>query len=231
MNNIQSEHQNDQMKVYASEFARKITKKNVFGKFPAGTLIPGLPTGIPEGSQARAFYDHGPDKFSLGNLEKLVIYNLLPKITVFSREFRLNNLISNQIILVNNGALTICFYQDPKNVDRGGDHPAYVQVELPLEDLDKLIVEIKSNPDFLEFFYQASFPELDSRDELPGARRIKSEGFYLLDINQTIPLVMLLEKVKNSLSQAGSLQINSYFSSVPYYQYLNGPFGTGDSIS
>ena len=98
---------------------------------------------------------------------------------------KLNELVTNQLVLINGKVMTICFYQDSTTADRGTIHPSYVQIELPKETLEKLKKEIILSPDLLEYFYQASFPELDSTPERPGARRIPSDGFIMLDETRT----------------------------------------------
>ena len=232
MQPLPTEFNAGQMKIYASEFASQATKKNVHGKFPAKTMVPGLASGISEGRQVFAYQDHGPDKIPLGDLESEIIYKLHPKITQAyldkRNEFKLNELVTNQLVLINGKVMTICFYQDSTTADRGTIHPSYVQIELPKETLEKLKKEIILSPDLLEYFYQASFPDLDSTPERPGARRIPSDGFIMLDETRTNSIKELMLRIKSYPGDGQILQLKKYFKEIEPLKNKMGPYGTGN---
>ena len=71
------------------------------------------------------------------------------------------------------------YNKDPDN--RGPREYSLIQ-RLPSAATKKLIAEIKQNPQFLESFYQKSFPGFDSRaNAYTGLYRLKANTLYLLE--------------------------------------------------
>ena len=88
--------------------------------------------------------------------------------------------------------------------------------------MTEFLGEISKNPDLLEDFYQKTFVGLDSQGGLPGMRRIKANGFFIIS--------------GTKLEEAGRVEkydtraVGTFFSSLEKHQYQQGPYGTGDAF-
>lgn len=212
------------VKSSAEKFARAVVRKNVQGKLPAGSKINGVEINRQE---AGGFYDHGPDKMRLSS-PKYSIEELSSG--VYQRQDQFPDLVGAHVVSVTpseidrvNMVLTIYFFQDKKQIDgRGWCTPAHVSAELPSRTMTEFLSEISKNPDLLEDFYQRIFVGLDSQGDLPGMRRVKADGFFLISEAKLGEAVT----IKGYNTQA----IGAFFKSLEKHQYQKGPYGTGDAF-
>ena len=208
----------------AKRFAKAVVRKNVHGKLPAGSKINGVEI---KRSYAGGFYDHGPDQMFLSPLESKVSQL---HTTIYQEQNKLPELVNSHVVSVvpsvtdrRNAVLTIHFFQDRKQVDgRGWCTPAHVSTELPGGVMAEFLGTVSRNPDLLEDFYQRTFMGLDSEGGLPGMRRTKVDGFYLISGDR------LLEAGK--VGAYDTEGVNRFFGALEKHHYQNGPYGTGDTF-
>lgn len=204
-------------------FVSAIVKKNFQGKLPSGTIIDGMAISL-----AGGFYDHGPNQDMKFTPLEDAVYKLHNKI--YPEQDKMPGLMQSEIVTVSpsttnpeNKVITFFFFQDRKQIDgRGWCTPAHAQMELPASTASELVVNVSSDPDMLEAFYQGAFKGLDSKGEgLPGVRRIKATGFYLLT-------PVDLDKASVAGSSYDKSKINDVFKDKTRYEFKNGPYGSGD---
>lgn len=211
-----------EIKSSAEKFAKAVVRKNAQGKLPAGSKINGVEI---KRSYVGGFYDHGPDQIRISPLDSNV-YRLHS--TLYKNQDKLPDLINSHIVSVTpsetdggNSVLTIYFFQDRKQIDgRGWCTPANVSIELPSGVMTEFLGEISKNPDLLEDFYQKTFVGLDSQGGLPGMRRIKADGFYIISGTK-------LEEA-GKVGEYDTRAVGTFFSSLEKHKYQQGPHGTGD---
>ena len=209
------------------EFVRTISEKNVFGKLGIGAKIDG---GEPVNWElAGGFYEHGPNRRLIGYDNEKLIEGLLNRI--YTNKDKLPELINRQFVVVDDfptleyAIMAIEFFQNSKAVDNRSPYtPAKVLMKIPKETMEKILIAIQSNPDVLEEFYQQAFPGLDSPDEeKSGFKRLKSDGFYLINRPE------LIQNAK-FLFSPNPRNLIEYFKTVPFLKYKRGPYGTGDPL-
>jgi len=88
--------------------------------------------------------------------------------------------------------------------------------------MTEFLGEISKNPDLLEDFYQKTFVGLDSQGGLPGMRRIKADGFFIISGTK-------LEEA-GKVGKYDTRAVDTFFSSLEKHQYQQGPYGTGDAF-
>ena len=213
-----------EIKSSAEKFAKAVVRKNAQGKLPAGSKINGVEINR---SYVGGFYDHGPDQMRLSPLENNV--SQLHS-TIYSNQDKLPDLMNSHVVSVTpsetdhgNSILTIYFFQDRKQIDgRGWCTPAHASTELPSGVMTEFLGEISKNPDLLEDFYQKTFVGLDSQGGLPGMRRIKADGFFIISGTK-------LEEA-GKVGKYDTRAVDTFFSSLEKHQYQQGPYGTGDAF-
>ena len=122
--------------------------------------------------------------------------------------------------------MTIWFFQDNK-VDPRGYTEGKIQYEFSNEDTTRFTEEVSKNPDLLEEFYQKTFNGLDSTDEHPGLRRVKTDVFYLISESDTEKI----KKVINGPSYSRKNELKEFFNNLKKYHYKNGPYGSGEPFN
>ncbi len=208
----------------AEKFAKAVIRKYVEGKLPSGSKVNGTEINS---LYAGGFHNHGPDRIPSSPLfnNVLRLFN-----TIYENPNKLPNIMNSHIVSVTpsqtdleNRVLTILFFQDAKQVDsRGYCTRGQVSMELPNGVMTEFLGEISKNPDLLEDFYQKTFVGLDSQGGLPGMRRIKANGFFIIS--------------GTKLEEAGRVEkydtraVGTFFSSLEKHQYQQGPYGTGDAF-
>jgi len=215
----------EELKSSVEKFAKAVVRKNAQGKLPAGSKINGVEINR---SYVGGFYDHGPDQMRLSPLENNV--SQLHSTIIYSNQDKLPDLINSHVVSVTpsetdhgNSILTIYFFQDRKQIDgRGWCTPAHASTELPSGAMTEFLGEISKNPDLLEDFYQKTFVGLDSQGGLPGMRRIKADGFFIISGTK-------LEEA-GKVGKYDTRAVDTFFSSLEKHQYQQGPYGTGDAF-
>lgn len=213
-----------EIKSSAEKFSKAVVRKNAQGKLPAGSKINGVEINR---SYVGGFYDHGPDQMRLSLLDSNVsqLHSAL-----YSNQDKLPDLMNSHVVSVTpsetdrgNSVLTIYFFQDRKQIDgRGWCTPAHISTELPSGVMTEFLGEISKKPDLLEDFYQKTFVGLDSQDGLPGMRRIKADGFFIISGAK-------LEEA-GKVGKYDTRAMSTFFSSLEKHQYQQGPYGTGDAF-
>lgn len=209
----------------AEKYAKAVVRRNVFGKLPKGLKVDGesLDSDLPEG----VYSDYGPDKIELDKYYKEAS-SLFSRI--FENKSRFPELLTSQVVSIvpsadeSNFVVTIHFLQDKKQVNTGGRQEytdASVSVELPVRLVGDFQLDILSDPDMLEEFYQQAFEGLDSQDGSPGMRRLKVDGFYLLGQEQITKGL--------SIQRSDTQGFQDFFASLQRYEYQSGPYGTGEA--
>lgn len=212
------------VKSSAERFARAVVRKNVQGKLPEGSTINGVKINS---RNVGGFYDHGPDQMRLSPDDHRInqLYS-----GIYHEQDQFPDLVGAHVVSVTpseadheNTVLTIHFFQDRKQIDsRGSCTPAYVSAELPGGAMTEFLSEMLKNPDLLEDFYQRIFVGLDSQGDLPGMRRVKADGFFLISGTKLEEAV----KIQGYDTQA----VSTFFKSLEKHQYQKGPYGTGDAF-
>jgi hypothetical protein len=216
--------------ISASEFAKAALRRNVVGKLKKGTTICGHKTGsIGEG----IYFPHGPEIIEIPKLAPLAsaVTELQEKVRQYLKGLSdpriIPELASSHIISVasslenpENTVLAIHFFQDRWTIGGAGHcTPAWVQIELSGHLMNQLLTQIQENPDLLEDFYQEVFPGLDRQGNSPGMRRVKADGFYLIQETE-------LEKVQDVLKDHGwgNLKAIKDFLPCPFVQLCGALF-------
>lgn len=245
-NNLQitiSESPQEENQTLVDKFAKAVIRKNVHTKLQKGSRIDGVEVN-PE--EYMGFCDYGqrlyPAKDSeinqvalSGNWEHDPVGRVSTMITAFEKSLPAD-LLRSQILSVvplkggrgNKEVLNIHCFQDHTealpNEKRGGNYiPANLQVELPKEVMAELLNEIAKNPDLLEDFYQKVFSGLDGKDNSPGIRRLKVDGFYLL----TNPPARQFAQRMMDPKFYYPTYIRGFFEKLEKFKYKNGPYGSG----
>lgn len=208
----------------AEKFAKAVVRKNVNGFLPEGSKINGVKI---HGIDAGGFYDHGPDKLYPPRGEKNVAR--LHNHSIYPHRVKLPDLVQSHIVSVaqsdtdrGNMVLTIHFFNDSEKLDpRSECSPAYITTELPERTMTEFLEEISRNPDLLEDFYQKAFVGLDSVGGLPGMKRVKADGFFLISGDKLIEA----GKIESHLDIDG---VRNFFETLEKHHYQNGPYGTSE---
>lgn len=214
----------------AGEFASSVTRKMVTGKIPDGTKLDDKIMNNGVGPEPWGYIGDlmHPSKHVEG------IENIVAITRVNTTEFP--ELVSTQMVSVTpspdhpeNQVFRIDFFEDVKLLrdnNRGLYINTYVALEIPDLKATELINKIKQDPDLLEYFYQAVFPGLDSKDMSPGIRRIQTDGFYLIQDNDLTKAGKEIDPGKYWESGTINL-VKELFSHLKKYTYAQGPYGTG----
>jgi len=207
-------------------FANKVIKKNFHGKLSRGSTINDVAIAIYE---VGGFFNHGPDQMKLNSFESA--FNSLHS-RIYSDQNKMSELMQTEFVSVSpsentpgNQSMTIFLFQDKKQEDsRGWCTPAHASFELSTGDMNELVDTIKNEPDALEAFYKACYKDLDAENEdSPGARRLKTTGFYLVTPGQ-------IKKITKAKESYDASVIAEVFTDLKRYDFKNGPHGSGDSF-
>lgn len=128
--------------------------------------------------------------------------------------------------------IAINFHQDHLTSDnRGHPSPAYVRAELPTEMAGEFESAIVKDPDLLERFYQKVFPNLDTQEKGKSMRRIKTDGFAIINSRNAAGLAKLIDTY---LHPKRYLDYNPWAVEASIrkatIKYKNGPYGSGLSL-
>jgi len=206
----------------AEKFNKSIVKKNVHAKLPLGTKINGTEISP---FYTKGFFDHGPDK----DLGSGFVGASLGEI-LLRQKYYLPELANSHFLSIKeetdreNKILAIVSLQDAK-VETRGYTPACVVFEMPNKEADEFIEEVKKDPDLLEKLYQKAFEGLESKNENPGLRRVRANGFYLIPEGKRRELALICEnqyKISHPIEK-----FKEFFNNLDKCLYKNGPYGSG----
>jgi len=201
----------------AERFALEVKARNVYAKLP----IKNMPDQDP------GFAYHGPDR----ELEEEdFAFNLM--ITYYYGYDHFKNTFASASNLLSlrkskehpgNMIFTMHFMQDKKQVGgRGHGTMALVSLEFSGSVTSKLIRALAQKPDLLEHLYQKCFKGLDSTDKTLGMRRAKTTGFYFIPDNK--------REITDKIGQRQSDKLLEFLRSLVRYNFVNGPYGSGDVL-
>lgn len=206
-----------------------LPNKNIYAKLPAGKVVAG--ETVPYSKQGE-FYRVGNSKELHKALLNSPIYKIMGDFSSV-REGGYSEIFNSQFVSIapiegkpDRVSLTISFFQDAKAPGARGHHtPGHAQVEVPRDLLPELLERFKVDPDELEKFFQANFPNIDSSKETPGLRRVASSGFYLIDEKDN-------EKLARGFVGSKAEVFNDfYLLMVKKYMYGNNRWmGTGNRV-
>lgn len=216
----------------AEKFVKAIVERNVYGKFPKGTMINGVAAKVSPGSSVDAegktvvnygFCGTGPDEIKI----KPDYESRFTTVTGGIYESQAYPMMRSHFVGADpsadakNTVLNICYFQDTYDLDNRSRYtPMRVYIEFPKEVADEFLKEIAKNPDLLEEFYQKAFAGFDSKNNAPGAKRVKADGFYLLTGEDLVKFAAIT-------AYSNPTKI---FEQLEKHKYTKGPYGVVDFV-
>lgn len=206
----------------AERFALEVKARNVHGKLPN--------KDNPKGDVG--FSDHGPD-FSIG-LERIketdFAYILLSPYYYCYDDLKMTSVAAANFLSLrksidhpDNLIFTMHFMQDKKQVGGAGHGTmAHVSLEFTNVITSKLVMALVRKPDLLEHLYQKCFKGLDSTDKTLGMRRAKTTGFYFIPDNK--------REITDKIGLRDYDKLLTFLNSLTRYNFVNGPYGSGDVL-